>query len=126
MIVNPPSECMRELIADAKEISRKRRIKFNDKEFRLAVAQFKRQHGHLPERISVVKVKGISDKINTLVSLGKTKNMFYTPHKGSRKNPKGNYNYRHKCDNHLVTDHSGKVLMYVGGSKVKDDGWIHD
>lgn len=117
-------------IAVKNKINSKNKIKLtekNKKSFFLILEQYKRQHGHLPviSQVELEKVPGLTGKIKFLVSLGNVPGILYTPDKKSRK---GNSNYFHptKKGQKLLTDSTGKILIYKGNSSVKKDGWIHD
>ena len=87
--------------------------------------QYKRQHGHYPhvENMEKQKIHGLAKEVNFLVSLGEAPAIMYRPGKHSRK---GNHNYLHPTKKQkLLTDKSGKILIYTGKTKMKKDGWLH-
>lgn len=107
-------------------IKKKYRLKKSDKkEFIAACKQCKQQHGRWPEYASLEKVKGLDRNIKFLVCVGQSKAIFYNAI--NPKSRKGKHDYIHPTKNQiLLTDASGKVLIYHGETKVKEDGWLHD
>ena len=114
MLVNPPTK--ESLFRDAKKINRK----ITKKEFSAALRQYWQQHHALPDSVSKVDVPGVSEKIKVLVTIGNVKEIRYKPTtKSSRKYP---HIYKHRTDEILVTDASGKYQGFVGNMCTRD-GW---
>lgn len=96
------------------------------KEFLLACQQHKQQHGVYPSYARLEKVPGLdSSKIKFLVEIGESKAIFYNAR--NLKSRKGTHNYVHPTKKqYLLTDAKGEVLIYMGNTRVKNDGWLHD
>lgn len=96
-------------------------------EFDAALAQFKRQHGTLPAKLTVEDVQGLSDNVRVLVKVGNVSEIRYEPDDYSRKAP---YAYYHETkDESLLTDATGQVLILHGKTRVcngRKKGWLID
>lgn len=119
MQVNP-DETKKELY---KGVFKKKEIPFIT--FSKAADTFYKQHYRYPKKEEIHKIPDLPGvKIPIVTEVGKVDEVIYTPMIGSRKSP---YRYRHKMPNtKLVTDPSGKTLLFVGDTYLDKEGWLRN
>lgn len=126
--VNPQSEAAITGRGDQEVIwqeAKRKMPSITRKEFDAALQQFVRQHGTMPQRLTVEDVPGISGDVKILIKVGNVAEIRYEPDDHSRKAP---YAYYHKTKaESLLTDASGEVLVLHGKTRVCNGpkrGWL--
>lgn len=120
---NPPPEL--ETLWQETRGTTKQANKLTKKKFFAACEQYRENHGRYPNEIDVVGIECEGINENILICMGDLLEATYLPHRGSRKNRKGDIAYKHKFDQQkIVTNATGDFIATIGKAKVKK-GWIH-